>query len=85
MASGLECKGEPVPLALIFLRSDDIIDGEIVFGIFTLGLQNSNVVSYVSHSTEFGCRLETQILYYYRAPQKRLIAPRTKTTKQFQH
>ena len=30
MASGLECKGEPVPLASIVLTSDDIIDGEIV-------------------------------------------------------
>ena len=30
MASGLECKGEPVPLALIVLTSDDIIDDEIV-------------------------------------------------------
>ena len=30
MASGIECKGEPVTLALIVLTSDDIIDGEIV-------------------------------------------------------
>ena len=30
LASGLECKGDIVPLASIVLTSDDIIDGEIV-------------------------------------------------------
>ena len=30
MASGLEYKGEPVPLASVVLTSDDVIDGDIV-------------------------------------------------------
>ena len=29
MASGLKCKGEPVPLASIVLTSNDIVDDEI--------------------------------------------------------
>ena len=30
MASGLEFKGDPVPLASVVLTSDDIVEGEIV-------------------------------------------------------
>ena len=36
---------------------------------------------FISHSTESGCRFDTQILEYYCAPQKFLIALRTKTIK----
>ena len=67
--------------AIELIKNVQLCTGWFFDGIFTPGLQKSNVGSYVSHIIESGCHFDTQILEYYCAPQKLLIASRTKTIK----